>query len=328
MTVNVLLSAAGRRVSLLRSFRRALTELAVDGRVLAADVSPLSSALHEADQGFLVPPCDDPTFVPEMLRICREHAVRLLIPTIDPELGIYARHRDRFAEVGTLVAVSSPEVVAIGADKAATYRWLREAGLPAPRQALLTDTARLEGWHYPLIIKPRRGSAGAGIRLVRRPQDLPPPDEELVVQEFVRGHEHTIDLLVDDAGRCLCAVPRRRLEIRAGEVSKGLTVHSPDLLDLARRVCASLPGPFGALNVQAIRDSASGDLRVIELNPRFGGGFPLSDRAGAPFPRWMIQQMLGRAVDPPPTAWRPGLLMLRYDDAVFVDDTTATRVPP
>lgn len=326
MTVNVLLSSAGRRVSLLRCFRNALARLGVDGRVLAVDMSPLSSAFHEADRAFVVPACDDPAFIPEILRICQEQSVRLLVPTIDPELMAYARNRERFAEIGTVVAISPPEVIAIGSDKAATHRWLREARLPTPRQEVLTDPQRVAGWRYPVIVKPRRGSAGKGIRVVPRPDQLPDADRgtQMVVQEFVTGDEFTIDVLAGDRGRCLCAVPRRRLEIRGGEVSKGVTVRAPDLLDLARRVCATLPGAFGALNVQVIRDGASGDLRVIELNPRFGGGFPLSERAGAPFPLWMIQQVLGRPLDPPPHAWRAGVVMLRYDEAVFVDEAIVT----
>jgi carbamoyl-phosphate synthase large subunit len=111
-------------------------------------------------------------------------------------------------------------------------------------------------------------------------------------------------------------VPRRRLEVRAGEVSKGITVREPAVIDLAVRAAEALPGAWGCLNVQIFHDVASGQLAVIELNPRFGGGFPLAWEAGAHYPRWILEEVLGL----PSTVhdrWTDGLVMLRYDAAVF-----------
>lgn len=111
---------------------------------------------------------------------------------------------------------------------------------------------------------------------------------EMVVQTLARGREYTIDVLADRDGRCVCVVPRLRIEVRSGEVSKGVTVRSPRLQDLAGRICAALPGAFGTLIVQVFvdgpPDDAATDLAVIEINARYGGGFPLALEAGADFP--------------------------------------------
>ena len=213
-------------------------------------------------------------------------------------------------------------------DKTRTNAWCREHGLPTVRQAapaaVLADP---DAWRFPLIAKPVHGSAAIGVKRVADADELrrvAGPDD--VVEELAPGVEHTIDLLIL-AGALRCAVPRRRIEVRAGEVQKAVTVRRDDLDDLARRVAAALPGAFGALNVQAFLDERSGELNVIELNARFGGGFPLADAAGARFPRWLLEHVLGL----PSTAradFRDGLVMLRYDEAVFVSAEAAGLLDP
>ncbi len=319
----VLFSSAGRRVALMDAFARSLETLGLEPRLLAADMSRLSAAFHHAERAFQVPRCTDEAFVPAMLDLCERERVDLLVPTIDPELPVYAAHREAFAEVGTTVAVSAPPVVAIGGDKHRTHRWLQEAGLPTVRQTSPEGALQEpDRWPLPLFAKPAAGSASVGARVVQDLEELERLHQEggdYVVQTLARGVEHTIDLYCDRMGRLRCAVPRRRLEVRAGEVSKGVTVRHPALTELAERVVASFPAPaFGALNVQVFFEEESGVLRVIELNPRFGGGYPLSHRAGADFPRWLAQEARGEGCDARDDTWCHGLLMLRYDAAVFV----------
>jgi carbamoyl-phosphate synthase large subunit len=108
--------------------------------------------------------------------------------------------------------------------------------------------------------------------------------------------------------------------VRAGEVAKAITVRSAELTELAEKLCAGLPGPYGALNVQVFVDSETGRLAVIELNARFGGGYPLSFAAGADFPLALVQEALGLPRTAALGGWQDGLVMLRYDAAVFVPE--------
>jgi carbamoyl-phosphate synthase large subunit len=148
-------------------------------------------------------------------------------------------------------------------------------------------------------------------------------DDELVVESVAPGVEFTVDVLVDSAGRVRCAVPRRRLETRGGEVSKAVTVRSATLIELVTELTSALPGAFGALNVQLFADVDCGHPEVIEINPRFGGGFPLSYSAGADFPRWLLEDVLDLPSSATADEWSDGVVMLRYDDAVFVDREAA-----
>lgn len=319
--LNVLVSSAGRRVILVDLFRRALRDLALAGKVIAADMVRLSATFHHADLGLLVPRCTSGEFVPTMLELCRQHRVKLVIPTIDTELPIYAAHREEFRAEGIEVAVSSPEAVAIAGDKVNTHRWLTEAGLPTVRQTEPEEVLAAPGsWRFPLIVKPRGGSLSQGVARVHDEAALRTATSAggFIVQTIAPGHEFTIDALADRSGKCVCAVPRKRLEVRGGEISKGLTVRSEPLERLAQRACEALPGAYGGLNIQIFLDEESGELNIIEINARFGGGFPLSCEAGANYPRWLIEELLGLTSTASATAWEGDRVMLRYDDAVFV----------
>lgn len=316
----VLISSAGRRVALLRTFRDALADLGLAGEVLAVDMSTLSSAFQLADRAWTVPRCTDEAFIPAMLALCEREGVGLVIPTIDTELATWAVHRERFAEIGTTVAISSPETVAISADKIATHRWLTAEGLPTvPQASPEAVLANPDSWPYPLIAKPVAGSCSIGVHLVGDAAELRAVSrgEPYIVQGVAPGVEYTVSVLVNRSGKVVSAVPRERLEVRNGEVFKGKTVREPALMALASRVAERLPGAYGAMNVQIFHDAQTGELNIIEMNSRFGGGYPLAFQAGARFSRWLIEETLGL----PSTAtddWQDGLVMLRYDDAVFV----------
>lgn len=321
--LNVLISSAGRRVALLRSFRAALSELGLNGAVIATDRSRLSAAFQDADRRFLMPDCTSQDFIPTMLELCDREQVGLVVPTIDTELQVLADNRARFRETGTVVAISSSEVITIGNDKALTHAFLEDARIPAVRQGGLHEVlADVDRWEFPLIVKPRFGSAGIDVQRVEGREQLAAlarPD--VVVQSLAPGDEHTLDVLVNNEGRIVSVVVRKRLEVRAGEVSKGVTVYDPELIGVAEQLVAALPGPYGALTVQMFLEPASRKISVIELNPRFGGGFPLSLHAGARFPRWLIEDLLGLPSTAAAKSWREGLVMLRWDDAVFVNSS-------
>jgi carbamoyl-phosphate synthase large subunit len=321
-TCNVLISSVGRRVVLVGLFRQALAALDVPGSVFGADASRLSAGFHSVDGSFVVPPCKDPAFVPQMLQVCREREVRLVVPTIDPELSPYAHHREEFEAAGTVVAVSSPDVVEIGSDKGLTNEWLLREGFPTVRQAPVAEVFDdPEDWSFPVVAKPRFGSAAIGVAMADSPEHLSAltQDGEYIVQTVAPGVEHTVDVLVNRSGHPVCAVPRLRLEVRAGEVSKGMTIRNADIQRLASDVCIALPGAYGAITVQVFHDATTNTLTVIEINPRFGGGFPLAWEAGARYPRWMIEELLGFPSTAVADAWKDGLVMLRYDEAVFIN---------
>lgn len=318
-TASWLLSSGGRRGSLVRFLKRTPIAEGSSPRVVVTDVSLLTAAGHLADALELVPPVSSPDFIPRTLEIALEHAVGVIIPTIDPELEVYARHRELFAEQGVNIWISSPSVTRLGWDKWALYEWLVQQGLPTVDTIQRQDAAQ-RPIHGPVVAKPRNGSSAIGV--VRADSlaelQLDALGDEYIVQSRAAGYEITVDFAVGSDGRPLAIVPRRRLEVRGGEVSKAVTVAAPAVVDLVEELIARLPGAYGALNVQLFCDPRTQDLRIIEINPRFGGGYPLTHLSGANFFEALLRDGRGERFRPP--LWKPGTLMLRYDSEVIVPD--------
>jgi carbamoyl-phosphate synthase large subunit len=174
-----------------------------------------------------------------------------------------------------------------------------------------------DAWPWPLMVKPRAGSSSVGIRILSAPDQLGAPggSPDYLAQELLRGEEYTVNLFFDRAGRLRCAIPHLRCEVRAGEVAKGITRRHPQLEAAAWALGEALPGARGALCFQAIVDAADRPV-LFELNARFGGGYPLAHRAGARFAQWLLEETTARASSAH-NDWQDGVLMLRYDHAVF-----------
>ena len=319
---NILLSSAGRRIGLVQCFRNALRDLGIEGKVLCIDAASDAPAAHLTDGSWLVPRCDKPAFLSSVLEICRRERVRLLVPTIDTELEHYAAAEDVFRQAGVAVCISDPSTVEIAGDKARTHEWLVRNSFPTVRQMPLEAIKESpEGWGFPVIVKPRHGSASLGVRRVHSLKELllvTDSKREWIVEEIAPGEEYTINLFVDRNGKCRCAVPHRRIEVRAGEVSKAITRKDRPMMDMARRLAEALPGSYGPLNVQCFL-SPSKQLRIIEINARFGGGYPLAHKAGASFTRWLLEEVIHGHITASFDAWQDGLMMLRYDEAVYLN---------
>jgi carbamoyl-phosphate synthase large subunit len=320
-TLRVLLSCIGRRVELAEAFRAAGRELGIRLELHGTDTSPLAPAIHHVDRAHLVKPVSHRRYIHDLIKLATRNHIDLIVPTIDTDLPKLADARDRFARLGCRVIVSSPEVIAIGRDKLLTHVFLTGAGIETPLTWPAQQVLRRRRRRFPCQIKPRYGSAGHGNYRVDDAEALgfwarrvPDP----VVQEFVPGDEYTLDVYAGLDGRARCVVPRRRLEVRAGEVQKAQIVKDARLIGIGRRVVDAMGECVGVITVQVIREP-SGRIRVIEINPRFGGGAPLSIRAGADFPRWLLAEHLGRRPRILMDGYRDGLYMLRYDQSVFVD---------
>ncbi len=324
--MNVLCTSAGRRVALVRAFQAAVGPYG--GRVIAADLSRASSASHVADTGVTVPRVTDPSYVERVVALCEEHHIGLVVPLIDPELPVLAAARDRLAAVGAVLVASGPETAAVSDSKRVATQFFERAGLGTAR-LVEPDAVRRGEVPLPVFLKPEDGSSSIGSRSIPSLSELEywlPRTRRPLLFEELTGPEYTVDVYVGLDGQPRCAVPRRRLEVRAGEVSKGITEAHPAVMRDALRAAAALPDARGVLTFQC-RVDTGGTPRFFELNARFGGGAPLSIAAGADFPRWLVEERLGRRPQIAEPAFRHGVLMLRYDDAVFLEDGHALLAP-
>lgn len=323
MKKNLLLSCSGRRVELLRIWERTFFELGMDCTVVATDAQPFAPAFALAKKQAIVPRVTKPDFLPRMFQICQDYGIRWVIPTIDTELPILAKARPLFEDAGINVMVSDPETIEIAADKRNTHAWFVKNGFPTFKQCTMQEALDDPDWQYPCFAKPADGSRSLGASRVESRDALEirknsGKHEKDVVESLGSGVEVTVDAYVSPkTGKCLCVVPRRRLEVRDGEVSKGKTIESPEIVDLVRKVAETLPGARGTICVQLFWHPETHAIQLMEINPRFGGGYPLTDAAGAHFTRWFIEEDEGI----PCTAcdnYQRDLVMLRYDQSVFL----------
>ena len=317
--MNVLLTSAGRRVSLLRLFQQA-TE-ASGGRVFVSDIDPGAPTLQFAP--FLqLPPVSADGYGPALLAAASEHRIDLVVPTIDPELPVLALLADDLAAVGTRAVISTPDFVATCSDKWLFHAAFAAEGVRTPRSWLPAELP--DDLPRRLFVKPRRGSASKGISALTvedaRAGNLPPNAEDPIIQEFVGGTELTIDAFLSRDGRPLHAVPRERRYTIGGESVQGVTVAYEPLrgwLESVLATCGRL-GARGPITLQAFL-APDGPV-LFEINPRLGGGFPLADAAGGHYPAWLVDEASGADLPSRLGEYQVGLYMTRYHSELFVTD--------
>lgn len=317
---NILFTSVGRRVSLISHFKETLKKMKLTGKIVTTDLQRNAPASFVSDYHELVPRVTESNYIEVTKEICHRHNIRLLIPLIDTELVLLSKHKSEFAGMGVTVLVSSEETNEICFNKRKTHDFFRRAGVDIPQifdpQKILADPKA----EYPFLLKPANGSSSVGVTKINNARELEFFKDYIkdpILQEFVVGNEYTLDVLVDFQGNVHSVVPRLRIETRAGEVSKGMTVKNPAIMAAGIKVAKALPGAVGCITIQCFL-TFNDEIKFIEINPRFGGGFPLSVEAGADFPRWIIEMMLGIKRQIALDGWQDDVVMLRYDQAIFV----------
>lgn len=324
--INILFTCVGRRVALLQAFRRAAQRLGLACTIVGTDINPLSPALYACDRSVVTPPVVQEDYISSLFSVIKKNKIDLIIPTIDPELTVLARHREAIEKLGARVMVSSPQAISICQDKRRAYEFMTEHHLDTPWTAELSRV-RAEELTYPVFLKPWNGSASRSNACVRSAHEFTLISKTIpncIVQEFIAGQEYTCDIYVDFAGQVRCVVPRRRLEVRSGEVSKSQTVKLPKMMEACRHLVELLGVGPGVITIQCFLTQKD-KIRFIEINPRFGGGAPLSIQAGADFPKWILSEWMGKKPRISFDGWKDSLYMLRYDEAVWVPTTKIVR---
>jgi len=306
--VNILITSASRKVSLVRAFQRALSKEG-GGKVVAADISARAAALYLADDYVLLPRQDAPTFWPEMENVCVQHEIKLVIPTRDGELLPFARHRSWFAKRDLVVMTATPEVIALCQDKMDFAQFCR-------RHAFEIPLLYAEGAHLPLFGRPRVGAGARGVGRIDTTDDLAAALRlGKIIQEYVDLPEYTIDVYVKLDSTVVSAIPRRRVQVMGGESFIGVTHKHSGLIGEAIRLSRAL-GLVGHNTIQCFLDGDA--VKFFEVNPRYGGGAALGIAAGAPTPRYLVRELQHKMVPSRIGQFTDGLAMLRYTEDIFL----------
>ncbi len=299
----VLFTCAGQRVDIVTAFKRA------GARTVATDLNRLAPALYHADTHAFVPRVDDPDYVPTLRALVHEHDIKLVVPLTDLDHGVLSRAKD---ELGALVLLPAPEIVDALADKWLAHLLFVERGIGSPDTWLPDDLpAELE---FPVLVKARNGFGSRGIYRCRDRRELDffldYTTEDSMVQASCHGEEFSIDVFCDLESRCLNAVPRTMIESKGGESIKGMTISDAELIEIGRSVAETL-GLVGPANIQCFREPGGTHL-VTDINPRFGGAFPLPTAAGSRYPELAIALAEGERPEPTLGDFHAGLYMTRF----------------
>lgn len=292
---HILFTGVGRRIELIQAFREAALVLNKNLKIYGADMAGTAPALAYCDFTRKVCGMREPSYIGELIEICQTDKIDLIIPTIDTDLLVLSQNKNRFEEIGTRVMISEPDKILICRDKNNTSQFFVNCGLSAPLP--VNDYKDYTGG-FPAFIKPKDGSSSINAYKVENAKELEVyagQVEDYIVQPFVSGREYTIDVFCDWNGVPISIVPRERLQVRAGEVLKTQICMDEIMIAEAKELCKSFK-PCGPMTVQLIRDELGVDW-YIEINPRFGGGAPLSMKAGARSAEAILKLLSGEAVD-------------------------------
>ncbi len=314
--MRILFTGVGRRIELLQAFRNAALVLNKELKIYGADIDRTAPALAYCDYTRRVVAMKDPEYIDNLLFICAEDHIDLLIPTIDTDLPVLSENKEKFEYIGTRVMISNPDKIRICRDKNNTSQFFVDCGLHAPM--LVNNWKEYKG-AFPAFIKPKDGSSSINAFKVNNEEELElyaRQIEDYIIQAFVSGKEYTIDIFCDFNGEPISIVPRERLRVRAGEVLKTQICMDQTMIEEAKILCKAFK-PCGPMTVQLIRDNVGIDW-FIEMNPRFGGGAPLSMKSGARTAEAILKLTDGETVGKYEIA--DGAIYSRFDQSVCITE--------
>lgn len=324
--MKILFTSVGRRVELVQAFRKAANELQIELTIIGADIATDAPALFFCDETQIVCRIKDSNYIPQLLAICESEKVDCLIPTIDTDLLLLAENKKQFEAVGTKVLISAVDKVQLCRDKNYTADYFVSLGLKSPlpmNNVEKYEEVMAKGKvSFPAFIKPKDGSSSINAYKVENLDDLKlyaEKIEDYIIQPFISGREYTIDIFCDYEGNPVHITPRERLAVRSGEVLKTKITQDDTMIAEMLKLIADYK-PCGQITVQLIQDEKTGDNYYIEINPRFGGGAPLSIKAGADSAKAVLKMLSGEKLVYQEKAAKDGSVYSRFDQSVCVNE--------
>jgi len=317
MDYNILILSAGRRVELVEHFKNARDQLRIKGNIVAVDISDLAPAIYFADKYYLIPRISDEKYLDSIIEICNKENISLIVPTIDTELLKLAENRHYIEEkTSSKILLSRTEVIKICRDKAQTQQFFEKNGFGVPRLYTKEDI-EAKNYTFPLFIKPSDGSSSINTFKVKNEAELQfflNYVDKPLVQEYIEGTEFSVDTFCDFDSKPISIVVRRRIATRSGEITKGEIVKDEALQSEILRMLEVLR-PTGPVTIQCMRTKTG--IKYIEINPRFGGGAPMSIAAGANLCEYLYRLLMGEKLE-----FQNHLLygskFLRFDKSIMI----------
>lgn len=291
--MNILITSAGTRNKVVQYFKKEFEEI---GKVIATDMSDLAPAVYEADNFYLVPRIDDPTYIDKLLDICKKENINCLFALIDPELSLIAKNKDRFLEIGVTPLISDYDAVELAFDKYEMYKYLSSNGYKCAKSYIDKnefykdlDEGKIS---FPVFVKPYKGSASININKVNSKEEIDTlfdVYDDLLIQEFLDGQEIGADVYIDPISNKVVSIfTKEKIKMRAGETDKARSFKDKKLFNLITNLVEKIGYKY-MIDMDIFR--INGEYYISEINPRFGGGYPHAYESGVNFPKLIVNSM-------------------------------------
>lgn len=311
--MNILLTSVGRRSYLVKYFKQAIGE---SGIVVAANSDPLTSGMIVADKAYTVPKVNSDHYIDELLGICKKEKISLVLSLFDIDLPYLSKARSRFENIGVTLVVSEPWLIEIANDKWKTYNFLLENNVPTPQTFLKLDDVKnaiQQGQlSYPVIVKPRWGMGSISVFKAENQKELEfffdyaqkeieksylsilsisELHQSVIVQQMITGKEYGLDVFNNLQGKHLQTIIREKISMRSGETDMARIIENSAIIGLGNQL-ANICKHIGNMDVDVLEDK-DGNIYVLEMNVRFGGGYPFSHIAGVNYPAALVAMVKG-----------------------------------
>lgn len=317
--INILILSAGRRVELVQCFQKAAKKLNVKSNIVAGDCSDTAPALYFADKICKLPRILEPNYINTIIDACNQENISLIVPTIDTDLLLLAENKNNIeAKTNAKVLISDYKVVEICRDKINTQKFLEGNNFGIPKMYTEEEIENAE-LQFPLFIKPKSGSSSINTFKVNDNSELNIYKDivkDPVIQDFMEGEEFTVDVFLDFDSNIISIVPRLRIATRSGEISKGKIIRDREIIDDVTKLMKVLK-PIGHITVQLMKTEKG--IEYIEINPRFGGGAPMSIMSGADSCENLFRLLLGEELEYSEN-YKENLMFLRFDSCICLDE--------
>ncbi len=298
--MNILLTSVGRRAYIIDYLRDVYKRLGLAGNIIATNSDMNTTAMSVADKAFESPIIYDEKYIPFLLEICKSEKIDMLISLFDIDLMILAKNKSRFEEMGVKVIVSNENIINICNDKFEMLKYLKKINMPVPKTYIDLEEALKETDFdkNSYILKPRWGMGSLSIFEAENKKELEvlyekakrsiqksylrfesgaDIDRAILIQEKIKGDEYGLDIFNDFKGENLTVTVKRKLAMRSGETDIAEVIENKELEDIGKKIAESLKH-IGNLDMDILFDGQK--AYIIDMNARFGGGYPFTHSAG------------------------------------------------
>lgn len=311
--IHILFLGAGKLVTLLRAFTRASVHLGVELSIYSFEkegIVPISKIATIVK----APRFDSPDFQEFLLKFIKKHNINIVIPTMDSATVALSQFKNANTIDNCKMLVSEHRLCQAMNDKILADQWFKEHNFLVPSNSSA----------FPKIAKPRLGYASKGINILDNVEQVNDLDNKFglknyIIQDFINGIEYSVDAYVDKNSNIIDILMRKRIEVESGIVNKSKSFFDEEILDVSKKIL-SIKGWYGPITLQFIKPISQKPI-LIEVNPRFGGGVTLSLHCGLNMPLWILQEYLGLPIEHVGFLWKKNVLMTRYREDIFYDDS-------